>query len=279
MWQVYYGQIGRQVAEWQALRGLHPDAPLVVAGDFNQDRDGSGWYGTRHGRDLLTRALDDAGLTCVTDEDVVATGKLRASRLVDHIAICDRWANLPAAHLTCWEKTDHDGIHLSDHPTVAIDLMPLPSQHRQPQSSTRRRTTPSTRRELSHRGNRMRSSESAGPWPSKFPVLEGGSVTEGLPVWSLNAHIEGRTTGARLPCLTTGCPGWLIGVRWETGQLMRICSEGWTYNPEHQTVRVTGGGEISARFVAPKPLGTPPAPPETWPTRDVLQRWKGWRTT
>ena len=125
----------------------------------------------------------------------------------------------------------------------------------------------------------MRSREPAGPRPSESPVLEGGAVTEGLHVWSLHAHIEERTTGARLPCLTTACPGWLLGVRWETGQLMRICSEGGTYDPEHQTVRVTGGGEISARFVAPKPLGTPPAPRETWSSRVVLRRWKGWRTT
>lgn len=99
----------------------------------------------------------------------------------------------------------------------------------------------------------MRSSQPVGPWPEEFPVLEDGSVVEGLAVWSLNAHIEGRTTGARLPCLSSGCPGWFIGVRWETGQLMRICSEGWTYEPEHRSVRVTGGGEISARFVSPKP--------------------------
>jgi hypothetical protein len=124
----------------------------------------------------------------------------------------------------------------------------------------------------------MSRSEPAGAWPTELPVLKDGSVTEGLPVWSLNAQIEGRTTGARLPCLSTWCPGWFIGVRWETGQLMRICSEGWTYNPDHQTVRVTGGGEISARFVSPKPLGTPLAPTEAWPTRAVLQRWKGWRT-
>jgi endonuclease/exonuclease/phosphatase family metal-dependent hydrolase len=98
--------------------------PLIVAGDFNQDRDRSGWYGTRRGRELLAQALHDVDLVCMTDEDVVATGKLRESHLVDHIAICRRWAAEHEVRLNCWEKTDPDGTHLSDHPTVAIDLIP-----------------------------------------------------------------------------------------------------------------------------------------------------------
>ena len=117
----------------------------------------------------------------------------------------------------------------------------------------------------------------ARPWPADFPVLPNGSVEEGLPVWSLSNSIEGRTTGARLPCTSVGCPGWFIGVRWETGQLMRICSEGWRYEPAKRQVRVSGGGEISARFVSPKPLGASPSPQQEWPPREVLRRWKGWR--
>lgn len=117
----------------------------------------------------------------------------------------------------------------------------------------------------------------AGPWPQAFPILGDGKVREGLVAYSQSGTIEGRTTGARRPCITNGCPGWFIGVRWETGQLMHICSQGWAYDPETETVRVTGGGEISARFVAPKPLGTPPLPRDQWPTRGVLSRWAGWR--
>ncbi len=122
MWQVHYEQIERQGAEWQTLRQRYPELPLVVAGDFNQDRDGSGWYGTHHGRQLLTDALEHADLACVTAENVVATGKLDEAHLVDHIAISRRWADEADVHLHCWERTDTDGTRLSDHPTVAIDL-------------------------------------------------------------------------------------------------------------------------------------------------------------
>jgi hypothetical protein len=60
----------------------------------------------------------------VTAEDVVATGQLRESHLVDHIVICRRWADQFEVRLNCWEKTDPDGTRLSDHPTVRIDLVP-----------------------------------------------------------------------------------------------------------------------------------------------------------
>jgi hypothetical protein len=115
-----------------------------------------------------------------------------------------------------------------------------------------------------------------GPWPPTFSVLPDGQVAEGLRVASLSGDIEGRTTGNRRPCITHGCPGWFIGVRWETGQLMSICSEGWAYDTTTSSIQVTGGGEVSARFVAPKSLGTPPLPRDQWPARAQLQRWKGW---
>jgi hypothetical protein len=130
-WQEHYAAIEAQGDQWRQLRSLYPHAPLVVAGDFNQDRDGSGWYGTHHGRDLLTAALAGADLDCVTAEDVVATGKLQRSHLVDHIAICRDWAERSEVRLRCWETTDADGIRLSDHPTVVIDLEPAdPSAER-----------------------------------------------------------------------------------------------------------------------------------------------------
>lgn len=110
------------------------------------------------------------------------------------------------------------------------------------------------------------------PWPVGFPVSANGRVAVGLPVWSRSGTIEGRTSGGRARCRSTGCPGWFIWVRWETGQPMQICSQGWTYDPTVRTVRVTAGGEISARFVSPPPLGTPPLPREEWPDRSALAR-------
>lgn len=123
----------------------------------------------------------------------------------------------------------------------------------------------------------MRLEGQPGPWPAGFPALGARQVDEGVEVWSLSGEIEGRTTGSRQPCITKGCDGWLIGVRWETGQLMRICSEGWRYDPESKTVRVVDGGEISARWTAPPPQGTPPLPRAEWRSRESMRTWVGWR--
>jgi hypothetical protein len=113
-------------------------------------------------------------------------------------------------------------------------------------------------------------------WPTGFALTAAGTVAEGIPVFSRTQGIEGRTTGSRRACASIGCPGWFIGVRWETGQMMYICSEGWTYDEANRTVHIIGGGEISARVVSPAPLGTPPLPRDQWPARSELTG-KGWR--
>lgn len=122
MWEVHHAEVVRQAADWRELRARHPGLPLVVAGDFNQDRDGSGWYGSRRGRDLLTTGLAEAELVCITSEDVVAAGKLTRNHLVDHVAISTDMLRDRMVEVHCWEPRDLDGVALSDHPTVAVDL-------------------------------------------------------------------------------------------------------------------------------------------------------------
>jgi hypothetical protein len=116
-------------------------------------------------------------------------------------------------------------------------------------------------------------------WPAALPLVDERHIEEGLVVWSRSGDIEGRTTGSRLPCRSASCDGWQIGVRWETGQQLFVCSQGWAYDPTDRSIRITDGGEVSARFVSPKPLGVDPLPREAWPARDALARTKGWRTT
>ena len=119
-----------------------------------------------------------------------------------------------------------------------------------------------------------------GSWPADFPSDDDGTVEEGLVVWSRLAIIEGRTTGNRQRCKSHGCPGWFIGVNWESEVFTRWpCSQGWTYDPEARTVRITGGGEISARAGDPAPAGTDPTPRWHWPERSTLATRLGWRLT
>jgi endonuclease/exonuclease/phosphatase family metal-dependent hydrolase len=120
MWDLHRMEIERQGAEWVALRTAYPKLPMVVAGDFNQDRDGSGWYGTNDVRAQLGGWLDRSGLVCVTDMDAVMSGLLNSHHLVDHICATADIAD--QAKVSCWESVDETGQRLSDHPTLAIDV-------------------------------------------------------------------------------------------------------------------------------------------------------------
>src|ERR1035438_5862843 len=90
-------------------------------------------------------------------------------------------------------------------------------------------------------------------WPKALETLDDQHVAKGVVVRSRTNTIEGRTTGGRQKCPSTSCSGWLIGVLWETGQQMHICSEGWHFEPSTNEIHVIGGGDISARCPPPPP--------------------------
>ena len=117
-------------------------------------------------------------------------------------------------------------------------------------------------------------------WPKALPLIDECSIQEGIPVYSISGKIEGRTTGNRRKCASRKCPGWFVEVQWETGQKFWPCSEGWHYDSTagaNGRIDIIGGGEISARFISPKPLGTHPLERSAWPSKSKLRTLKGWR--
>ena len=120
MWRTHAETIAQIDRDLEVIRDQYPSLPNIIGGDFNQDRDGSGWYGTNAVRKRLTGVLDRHGLACVTGFDVVTAGLLDSHHLVDHICVPAPLAE--TVNVSCWEITDEEGVRLSDHPTVAIDL-------------------------------------------------------------------------------------------------------------------------------------------------------------
>lgn len=115
-------------------------------------------------------------------------------------------------------------------------------------------------------------------WPMHLSVKPDGRIRTGIVTKSIDGKIEGRTTGGRRRCPSHQCNGWLVGVLWQTGQQLHICTEGWHYDPQADELRVIGGGTISARFVSPKPLGVEPKKRSEWPPRTELMKTKAWST-
>jgi hypothetical protein len=133
-WESHYGAIATQGAEWQRLRRQFPSAEFCMAGDYNQNRDGGRWYGTKWGRSLLTLALIESRLRCVTEEDFIANGQLPdddqrgedgkrlSKRSIDHISLSHSWAE-KVVKVGAWSGTTESGYHLSDHSGVFADLL------------------------------------------------------------------------------------------------------------------------------------------------------------
>lgn len=123
-WEVHLAEIERQSREWVTMRDSYPGVPLVVAGDLNQGRSGRKWdYGTAAARRDLTDGLNRAGLRCATEVDLVEDGPLDRSH-VEHICIDHRLEVVGDVH--AWDRVDHDGTRLSDHPTLAVDVTRSP---------------------------------------------------------------------------------------------------------------------------------------------------------
>ncbi len=121
MKEQHYRYIGWHAEDWRRLRQEFPDHHIITGGDYNQNRDGARWYGTRKGRDMLSEALSGAGLKCVTEQDFVAAGKLEKRHTVDHLCMDESLA-ARVATVDAWERTRPDGLRMSDHSGVLVDL-------------------------------------------------------------------------------------------------------------------------------------------------------------
>lgn len=118
-WERHRQAVQAQTAEWSELQGKYPDHLRCVAGDFNENLDGTRWYGVNDAKIAILRGLSEAGLTCETTADLRRNPYKLSRATVDHICLS---RNHPCAiHMDAWEGTI-DGNTLSDHNGVLIDI-------------------------------------------------------------------------------------------------------------------------------------------------------------
>jgi endonuclease/exonuclease/phosphatase family metal-dependent hydrolase len=116
-WTEQHRIVPEQADEWAAMRQRYPAAALCVAGDMNMNLGGPHYYGTKVGRDLLERGLEEAGLACVTRTEHVPHGRLQLPH-IDHVCLSESWA--PGARVVeAWPGT-MEGVELSDHSGLVV---------------------------------------------------------------------------------------------------------------------------------------------------------------
>jgi len=126
-WELHYESIQRHEVDLVSLAERFPEHHLCFGGDCNQSRDGHvwpwgrQWYGTHHGRELLSNCLGRSGLSCVTDLDFTETGRLPSKSSVDHLCVSSGLVD-QVIHVDVWQPDCVNNMPVSDHNGVYVDL-------------------------------------------------------------------------------------------------------------------------------------------------------------
>jgi hypothetical protein len=117
-WAEHRKSIAAQGHDWLRLRTEYPEHGLIIAGDFNQSRDGSGWYEDAVSVAALTAALDACDVACVTQQNFRETYGLDRST-IDHICLGGPLQSRPV-QVSAWPGATGTGLRVSDHNGVAV---------------------------------------------------------------------------------------------------------------------------------------------------------------
>jgi endonuclease/exonuclease/phosphatase family metal-dependent hydrolase len=118
-WEEHRRSIQYHHEDWLRIRQQYPNHPICIAGDFNQSRDQSGWYEDKQSVDMLSAALEDLSLACLTEKDFQEKGLSRST--VDHICL-SKTLEPQVLEVDVWEGTTPEGKRMSDHNGIFVDL-------------------------------------------------------------------------------------------------------------------------------------------------------------
>lgn len=119
-WAEHRLSVRRHIDDWRRLRAAFPDHSMIVAGDFNQSRDGSGWYEDVEAVATLSEGLKTCALECLTAFDFRRSGLLQKRATIDHICLSNNLSRLNPI-VGAWEGADANG-KMSDHNGVWVEL-------------------------------------------------------------------------------------------------------------------------------------------------------------
>lgn len=119
-WEEHRRSIQQHHEDWLRIQKQYPNHLMCIAGDFNQSRDQSGWYEEKQAVEMLSAALRDLSLVCVTEENFQKTKGLSRST-IDHICLSESLVPYKVA-VSAWEGSTSENERMSDHNGVFVDL-------------------------------------------------------------------------------------------------------------------------------------------------------------
>ncbi len=120
-WELHYASINQHNDDLMKLQHSFPDHSIAFGGDLNQSRDGTNWYGTTKGRELLSKCLENTKLKCVTEEAYRAMGQLTTRSTVDHICLSKKLSRYRTT-VHAWDAPVLDGKPVSDHNGITVTI-------------------------------------------------------------------------------------------------------------------------------------------------------------
>ncbi|MBD1821071.1 endonuclease/exonuclease/phosphatase family protein [Cyanobacteria bacterium FACHB-DQ100] len=116
-WEEHRRSIQQHHEDWLRIQKQYPSHLMCIAGDFNQSRDKSGWYEEKQSVEMLSAALHDLSLVCVTEQKF--QGLSRST--IDHICLSECLVPYKMS-VNAWEGETPERGRMSDHNGVFVDL-------------------------------------------------------------------------------------------------------------------------------------------------------------
>jgi endonuclease/exonuclease/phosphatase family metal-dependent hydrolase len=107
----FVASLEAQSSEWGTLTSSHPEVPLVIVGDFNQDLALAHYYGSRRGAEALRAALVRHELQCLTGDERDPLLPVPHVASIDHICVPRPWSGQTGA----WPAPEKFDRRISDH--------------------------------------------------------------------------------------------------------------------------------------------------------------------
>lgn len=116
-WDRHFDEIDRHAKDWEKISRQFPHHIMCLAGDFNQNRDGTLWFKQQWKKNSeavqeLSNRLSSLSIKCVTEQDMRKEKRIPRAN-IDHICVSERIIAKPLSY-DAWfiNESSHNGVYV-----------------------------------------------------------------------------------------------------------------------------------------------------------------------